>query len=365
MKKMIFGKCYQFECAKEFVDLLAESLELYPDAAIDSAVDMDIYIEHKLPNNRALSINPKVHQKFQNGMLTAYGNAEILWSKPPSCPLQAVLVFKKSPRLWKRVILKQLSMEYSREVEVFEQILHELVFIPSVYFFDDLAPVHSAAVSICDKSVLLAGTGGVGKSSALLALRQNEHVGFISDDIVILAADGSVFGNMAWPKIYGYNCVGSNLKAEILEGRGLADRLHFEIKNKLNPAHVRRKMKPNQLFNIVKTGATQLSHLYYVVREDVSEISISELSLDTAVRMTANVMNSEYAHFHNHLYWEEYNAQALGKSAMLTMDEVTSNWDAVYTSGLSSVIRYKVSIPLDIDHVYYQHRIVDIVTKNY
>ncbi len=365
MRKNIFGKCFQFSYEKEFEQLVAESIEMYADSE-SSVVDVQVHIASDMPKIQPSSINPKPHQKFKEGMLTSYANADIYWSWVGPQQLKAVLVMnKKQFGFFKREIIKFLSMEYSREVEIFEQVLHELVFVPAVYFFDDRAPVHAAAVSMGDKAFLLAGTGGVGKSSALLALRHESQIRFISDDVAVISADGKVFPNMAWPKIYGYNCAGSELKEEILAGRGWLDRLHFDIKNKKNPANVRRKMQPNRLFSQVQTDSIDISSLFYVVREDVPDICITELTLNAAVQMTAAVMSAEYAMFHNHLYWEDYNAQATNQSAMLTMREVERNWQAVFKSGFSAIARYKVSIPFAIDHVAYQQRIKDIVTSNY
>lgn len=362
MKKNIFGKCYQFSSEAEFEPLLAESLELYIDSE-KSVVDVEVHIASKLPVTHPVSINPKLHQKFQNGMLTAYGNADIVWTKSSDSPLKVTLVLKK-PAPVKRQIIKLLSMEFSRDVEIFEQVLHELVFIPSTYFFNDLALVHAAALSVNDKAILLAGTGGVGKSSALLALRNEPNVEFISDDISVISADGNIFGNMAWPKIYGYNCVGSKLKYEILAGRGLIDRLHFEIKNWLNPSKVRRKLKPNQLYKHVQANAAPISQLYYMCREDVKEMTVQEWPLDLVIDMNFAVMNTEYAMFHNHLHWELYNALVVGQKPMLEIKDVERHWRSVYANSLASVKRYKVSIPFEFDHIEYQQRIKGIVTGN-
>ena len=92
----------------------------------------------------------------------------------------------------------------------------------------------------------------------MLALRRNEGVGFVSDDIVIMSDTARVNGNMAWPKIYGYNCIGNAMKSEILAGRGWIDRAHFNIKNRLNSANVRRKMSPDRLYHRVEPASVPL-----------------------------------------------------------------------------------------------------------
>ena len=40
-----------------------------------------------------------------------------------------------------------ISMEFASELERFVQILHELILVPSTYFFDDIVPIHAAAIA--------------------------------------------------------------------------------------------------------------------------------------------------------------------------------------------------------------------------
>ncbi|NMW24748.1 hypothetical protein HFP05_10345, partial [Rhodanobacter denitrificans] len=204
---------------------------------------------------------------------------------------------------------------------------------------------------------------GAGKSSAMLALRSNEDASFVSDDIVVMSATARVHGNMAWPKIYGYNCAGNEMKSELLAGRGWIDRAHFNIKNRINSASVRRKMSPDRLYQRVESASAPLSRLYYVVREDVPGIRVSALDLANAVDMTIAVVSAEYSIFHDHLYWEKYNALATARTAMLTMDDVTANWRRVLSSSLAAVGCFKISIPLKVDHAIYQDSVTGIITS--
>jgi len=100
-----------------------------------------------------------------------------------------------------------------------------------------------------------------------------------------------------------------------------------------------------------------------VVREDVPDIRVSALNLAHAVDMTIAVVSAEYSIFHDHLYWEEYNALATARTAMLTMDEVTANWRRVLSGSLASVGCFKISIPLKVDHAVYQDRVTGIITS--
>ena len=359
MKKIIFGKCYAFSGDENLGQLLAESLELYADAG-DREPEVSIRIGHAASAHAPSSINPKVHKTFAHGMLTSFPRVDVYWKRVGDGRLEVEAIIKPRQGI-RRTVHKLLSMEYPRETEAFEQILHEFVLVPSVYFFRDVVPIHAASVTVGDNACLLAGTGGVGKSSAMLALRRNEDVGFVSDDIVIMSDTARVNGNMAWPKIYGYNCAGNAMKKEILAGRGWIDRAHFNIKNRLNSANVRRKMSPDRLYQRVESASAPLSCLYYVVCEDVPEIRVSALALADAVDMTIAVISAEYSVFHDHLYWEEYNALATARPAMLTMAEVIANWRRVLATSLAAVGCFKISVPFKVDHAVYQDSVTDII----
>jgi hypothetical protein len=197
----------------------------------------------------------------------------------------------------------------------------------------------------------------------MLALRRHEGAGFVSDDIVVMSATARVHGNMAWPKIYGYNCVGNAMKREILAGRGWIDRAHFNIKNRMNSASVRRKMSPDRLYRRVESASAPLSRLYYVVCEDVPDIRVSALNVTNAVDMTIAVVSAEYSVFHDHLYWEKYNALATARTAMLTMEDVIANWRQVLSASLAAVGCFKISIPFEMDHAVYQDSVTDIIVS--
>lgn len=360
MKKLIFGRCYSFSSEPHQQALLVECLALYADAE-NIEPQVEIRVVQAISKRGPSSINPKAHKKFAHGMLTSFPAVDVYWGWSGGGCLEIEVALKIRHGV-KHKIQKLLSIEYASEVESFEQILHEFVLVPSAYFFNDVAPIHAACVTVDGSACLLAGTGGAGKSAAMLALRQHEKVGFVSDDIVIVsAATSHAYANMAWPKIYGYNCEGNALRDEILAGRGWIDKAHFKIKGWMNSAGVRRKIRPDRLYHRVESASAPLSRLYYAVREDVTDIRVSQLGVSNAVEMTIDVIRAEYSIFHDHLYWEQYNASATGTTAMLTMEGVIANWRAVLSKSLAGVACYRVSIPFDMDQAVYRNSMVGIL----
>lgn len=358
MKKIIFGKCYAFSGDALHEAWLAECLALYADAG-EAEPQVAIHIVQEMSGRAVIAVNPKAHRTFGHGMLTSFPAVDVYWGWSDAGCLE-VEVTLRSRRGVKRNVQRLLSVEYASDLESFEQILHEFVLVPSTYFFSDMAPIHAACLTVNGEACLIAGTGGVGKSAAMLALRDNESVGFVADDISLMSYGSSlVYANMAWPKIYGYNCSDPALKSELLARRGWVDRAHFAVKAWINVASTRRKLRPDRVYLKVESAPVPLSRLYYVVREDVAGFTVVPLDVAVAVEMTIAVLSAEYSIFHDHLHWEKYNALATGRPAMLTMDEVVANWRRLLGECLATVDCYKASVPFDMDHAAYRSCMID------
>ena len=361
MKKKIFGKIYKFSCSRVFEELLHQAIALYPDDS-ESDVDVAVNITDKPLSSENLSTNPGIHTKTTSGMLTIFGKNHVHWSRAEKSKqkLQVDVHYHKT-NLLRKQMRQVLSIEYANDAEIFEQFLHELILVPSVFFFNDLALIHAASLSIGDKCYLLAGTGGTGKTSSLLSLKDNNEVSFISDDISVVSPTGEIFGNMAWPKIYGYNCTGNTIKQQIFRDRSLFDKACFNLRNWLNPSRVRRKIKPDMLYGAVKSGKQRITDVFYLVRRNINSIRQTPLELEKAVEMSIKVINTEYTIFINHIYWAEYNALATKSSSLLSVAEVTKNWRQILKSCFQSVKLTQIEIPLKIEHTAYIEQIREIL----
>lgn len=361
VRKIIFGKLYEIHWEGSFESVVEPSVALYPDGPKSASADVRIKIVKRLAHLTPLSINPKIHKSLTDGMCTIFGKVHACWKPCEDGALAITMAVPNSISL--NFLRRAKSKEFPTPVEEFEQLLHELILVPSVYFSASTAPLHAAAVSIPSGNILIAGTGGVGKSSAILALRALKGAAFISDDISVVSSQGTVYGNMAWPKIYGYNCAGSAIGNEILKGRGLIDRVHFKVRNALNPDKVRRKIQPDRLYGSVVPSGVDVTRICYLFREDVPQMSLGSLSVDAAADMSVAVMESEYGIFHRHISWEEYSALARNSEPLLRMRDVRSRWRDIYRSAFSRAEVTKISIPLRIDHAQYQSEIVDLVAR--
>lgn len=355
MKKKIFGKTFEFKFYSEITELVSKSLSDYSDSESDN-VDVKVSIikdSLELFDSQAelLSQNPSTNQLLENAFVSDINNTKILWEKSGDL-LTIKFPYKKREGI-KNTLRMLRKIEFSTEVERFEQILHELILVPSLYFFNDRMPIHSSAVMVNNKTILLAGTGGVGKSSALLAIRDFPNSKFIADDISCLSPDGVVYGNMAWPKIYAYNCVGTDLEFAILRNRTLLDRLHFKYRKYRDLASVRRKVKPSFLYDGLSSEGETLNSLNILYRENCIEFEAKTINIDDAISMMINVMLSEYQMFHSHIQWHEYNSKALGLSPIISMEEVKSNWYKLMKHALEGRDVNLIKVPTSINHTDY------------
>lgn len=323
--RLIFGKRYRFLTEAGLERQLIRSIGAYPSCTNETA-DVEVHIEQQVGGaQRLISCNPAIFRKYRDSYVTDFGPAAVHWDLSQR-PVLTVGLSTHS-RSSKRQFLSRLrSMEYGTPTEKFEQILHELVLVPSAYFFKDRIPVHASAVSIDGQATLLAGSGGVGKTSAMLALRHEEGVAFVSDDIAVLSSDGNVYPNLAWPKIYGYNLGGTQLKSELFKDRGLLDRFHFNLRARMDPSRVRRKMHPQDLYRRVGRDACKLCSVLYLFRENVSKLTIEQLDPAVASEMTIAIMETEYVLFHRFLQWDRFNALASGSPILLDLREVLERW---------------------------------------
>lgn len=365
LAKIIFGKTYKFGCEEENIEILEKSVGLYPNSNAEAA---DVFVNISTTGNqdedRMIAQNPSIFIKKRKSIIMKFPQCEISWGiTMEGGPLLVTLSVKKPTRTLRKLYSKFRSMEYSTEVEEFEQVLHELILVPSAYFFNDLSVVHAAVLAVNGKAILLAGTGGTGKTSALLSLRNEENVSFVSDDIAIVSKDGYVHPNLAWPKVYGYNLSTYITKEELLKGRGAIDKFQFDFKLKRNPKSVRRKLRPDYLYKAFKNEPVPIERVIYLFRDNSESIRLEDLEMEHAIQMGLHVMKTEYSSFHNFLEWDQYNSIVTGKSPLLRTDEVFENWRLNLTDAYKKADIKLLRIPFHLPHERYLDYMNKFVNK--
>lgn len=353
IKKEIFGKVYSFEYPDSLAVYLNPSIRLYPTIRSLSS-DVQIRFDNIPWEEELIGNNPSSFIKAKDIIITRFPECNVAWRfQKDENQLECIVDIPIARKDAKTFFFKFLSKEFSTDVEFFEQVLHEFVLVPSAYFFDDLAVIHSAAVAVHERVVLLAGTGGTGKSSAILALRKMRGISFVSDDITVLSHTGVVYPNLAWPKIYGYNLSSYISKHELLKGRGVVDKFHFDVKLKYNPRSVRRKMHPDALYGLVENRGLPIHKIIYLFRGNGQDMFVRDLNSPMAIEMAIQVMKAEYAVFHNFLQWDKYNSLASGMNPVLDVDKVFDQWRNNLRAALRRAEIKLLHIPVRVKHVEY------------
>mgnify|MGYP000591727536 CR=1 FL=1 len=155
LNKRIFGKNFRFVSDQKWRDCLGASLDLY--ASVDDlGPDVEIrFLEHEYVQ-AGFENNPKIFKRNVEALQVDFGGTVVAWTNLNAKPLK-VFVKVREPNYRTAVgyLKKLLSMEYPSRIEWFEQILHELVLIPTVYFLPGLAPIHAACVGTRNGCALL------------------------------------------------------------------------------------------------------------------------------------------------------------------------------------------------------------------
>ena len=207
------------------LDLLLTQLLCFYEPADNKSEDIEILFTNEDLAKNIKYYNPKIHGEFENGFLMSVYYGQIGFTINNDIP--TVKVNLNNEFYNKNIISKFISNgEFSSALDKLSSIFYESIIIPSLFFFDDLALIHSAGV--CDANgngIVLGGTGGIGKTSMEIELCYYDKYKFVNDDIGIVDSNGMLFPNYAYPKIYGYNLEGyPKLKNEIFSQRSIVDK---------------------------------------------------------------------------------------------------------------------------------------------
>ncbi len=354
-RERIFGRNYRIKIQSEQRDKifsnLNELMKLYPDAeTIEDDIVFKI-VDHF--DQDIIARNPGSHEETKRGFIIHYSKFSIHYTKSKDNRLECEIL----PKIQKNVIMRYLkklnNIQYDSVPERLAQIITENLLIPSIYFNEDLAPVHSAGIADPDeRAILLGGTGGVGKTSLEIELCRNHGCSFINDDISVINGNGQVYSNLAFPKIYGYNLENNDEVKKIIFGTmPLHDKLAWHLKYRfLGPSKVRRKISPDLLYDHILNKKTLLHKYIILMREDVSSISIETVEPHVAADATLQVMKTEYSFFHTHLQWHQYNSELMGRKPIIKVTDVFDRWKTLYFNVFKTIPVYRLIIPLKIDH---------------
>lgn len=355
IRKKIANLCVEItsDASSEALALLDSELTNYPAAEKDMSADIVIqYTDASKLLGEAIprSNNPALFTLSDNSVSMNFHHTKINWSlRNDSGPLNIRVASDWSKRSWQK---KFRSMQYTHPFENIGQIFHELLLIPTLQMFysEQLAVLHGSAVISPDGDVsIFGGTGGVGKTSLMLELARERGYQFLADDISIINSDATVFANLAFPKIYGYNTLGvPDMKKQLLGGKGVMDRLAWNLKMKLRgPSSVRRRIDPEVFFPAGVAQQGSLKNYYILFRSSSPKLEVNPIDIDTTIQMNHCVMRAEYSNLYRHLHWYEYNTIGTGESADpgLVYRNIWSNSERIQREAFAKANCFQVNVP--------------------
>lgn len=343
--------------------ILQEELAAYPAAAATAAPDLVVrYAPVEYAGLRFA--NPSVHCEMEDGFVIKGRMATVRFRLEEN-RLIGVDFYPASARSpLMRGLRRMADMQYTSREERSGVIFHEWVAGPAAYWAPDLALVHASSFSDARGVTLIGGTGGTGKTSLALELCRGRGFRFVADDISFVGGDGRVWPNLAWPKIYAYNVEGDpELAGCLLGGRAAADRLHWALHRRRGAAFVRRRMAPGVLYDDFDREGGPVYRYVILIREDRSDLHISDISPARAAEISVRVMEAEYAGFHNHLHWHAVNRAAEDRPPTVTVSEALHRWREMLARVLDRASCQIARIPRSMEHGTFRSRMAGLLAE--
>ena len=328
MNLQIFGRrvLVQQQTSGSMETLLGE-LALYPEAEGAGAPDYTLRLVDRVPLEG--SANPSLHIEAEDGFVMRAPTGDIRFVLDGAALAAVEVAIRRDRSRVSAMIARGRNIQYATPRESAGQTVHELALVPAVMFDSSRFALHSSAFQGEDGGVILiGGTGGVGKTSLALELCRKRGYRFLADDISIVANDGHVSPNLAFPKIYRYNVTGDRrLRNEIFSRSSVANRAQWLARGVLGADKARRRVSPVQLYGGYSRTGGWLRTYVILMRDDGTSIRFDALSARAAARMSSAVISAEFWHFANHLHWHRYNRLGQGKEAVLDPLSIFRRWE--------------------------------------
>lgn len=259
----------------------------------------------------------------------------------------------------KNFIKKFKGIQYSYPYEDIGQIFHELVLIPSLFFFpDDISIIHGSAVqTINDKTLLIGGTGGVGKTSLELSMIHYNNFKFLSDDISIIDKDFNIWPNYAFPKIYRYNTVNKKeIEKKLLKNRKILDKFQWNFFKLFPNKPIRRRVDPRIFYDNKIGDKSELSNYFILFKGNYNDFNIKEISPEKAANISIEIIKTEYSVFFKHIFWHKINRMLLEDKIIIDEKIILKKWFDLQKKVFNKCTCNLVEIPLN-------YNIIDLEKK--
>ncbi|MBC8490522.1 MAG: hypothetical protein H8D45_31285, partial [Bacteroidetes bacterium] len=160
--------------------------------------------------------------------------------------------------------------------------------------------LHGSSITRNNRTVLITGWGGTGKTSTQLQLISKHGWKYLSDDISLVDSIGNVYYYPRYIMIYPYNLLGQKeLYLKLIGERNLVDRLQWALKKRQYGLHgVRRRISPVSIHGKDNIGISgKITQVIYIIRYKNTSFELQKCNGVDLVPKVANVVAAEYSHY--------------------------------------------------------------------
>lgn len=155
--------------------------------------------------------------------------------------------------------------------------------------------IHSATISKNDKAVIFTGTAGAGKTSMLLELLNDPNVNYMSEDFGIVSSSGFAYFNPKTISLY---------HSDVSFGNPIAEKAIQQLPKKIKKRWnlLTKIFDENQIVKILPkdilgkdrlSESSKVGNVIYMIREQCSEISMENITVDELSERAANAIMRE------------------------------------------------------------------------
>jgi hypothetical protein len=339
---------------KKYYRNLIKELTLYPESKEYKSI-INIYIDTKKKPTT------KIFNKDIFTISTRF--LDIFWIYKDTKIKNIIIITKydKTNILFKFAYYL-LGKDLAAPENIFTKDLHELVFVPTQFFNLENTIIHGSCINI-NKTSILGGVGGVGKTSATLSLKGTQTT-FISDDMIIIDKYKKTYPNYAFPKIYAYNLENNKkLKKKILKSSSIINKLLFNIIGYISKSKVRKRIDPRELYTINNMQDYKINNYYLLNKTDIKYIKIIKVNSRLLSKLSWQIIEMEYSYIINQLLLHDLNCQIFNVKNNFDYKKIKINKLNINNNIFNKTNNCIIQIPKNIKHKDYLNQIKKILME--
>lgn len=356
----MFGRKVAVRATGAVERTLRRELGLYPD---QPAAPADLDVECGPIRVAEIPASPRQHGEVEGGFIVRRSHGSACFRRGEGGTVSVGFSPGAEGNTLQRWQRKWKSIQFTSRPEGSAQVLHELVLLPALHFFEELLPLHASSFVLPNGDVVaLGGTGGIGKTSLELELCRKRGCAFLADDVSVLDDEGRLWPNFNYPKIYAYNVQNdAELERKLIAPWDVPSRAQWHLRQKKGGERVRRRISPLELYGRVAEGPAALRRYWLLVPSRVERPTVERIDPERASDLTLDVLRNEFQSFHGHIAFHEFNCRARGSVPVLTLSELFTRWRARLVAGLGRVECALFRLPPKMDHAAFKATAGDLV----